>query len=92
MIVVLKVASVSRFAASTLFYGLSLNIGSFGLDIYVTQLIFGFVEIPANMGTWPTIQHFGRRICEASFLFFGGVSCLLTLVVPKGIFKTLFMF
>uniref|UniRef100_A0A3Q3AUD9 Solute carrier family 22 member 13b n=1 Tax=Kryptolebias marmoratus TaxID=37003 RepID=A0A3Q3AUD9_KRYMA len=71
------------FAVSFMYYGLSLNVGSFGLDIYLTQLIFGFVEIPANMSAWRMIQHFGRRMCEAGFLFFGGASCLLTLAIPK---------
>ncbi|XP_005797878.2 solute carrier family 22 member 13-like isoform X1 [Xiphophorus maculatus] len=71
------------FAATFLFYGLSLNIGSFGLNIYLTQLIFGFIEIPANMAGLTLIQRFGRRICEAGFLIFGGVSCLVAIIVPK---------
>ncbi|KAM4719089.1 solute carrier family 22 member 13-like [Anableps anableps] len=72
------------FASTFLFYGLSLNIENFGLNIYLTQLIFGFIEIPANIVSLMLIQHFGRRICEAGFLFFGGVSCLVAIAVPKG--------
>ncbi|KAK5602754.1 hypothetical protein CRENBAI_001229 [Crenichthys baileyi] len=71
------------FAATFLFYGLSLNIGSFGLNIYLTQLIFGFIEIPANFAGLTLIQRFGRRICEAGFLVFGGASCLVAIAVPK---------
>ncbi|XP_034561798.1 solute carrier family 22 member 13-like [Notolabrus celidotus] len=71
------------FATSLLYYGLSLNVGGFGLNIYLTQFIFGFVEIPANLGSLLLIQHFGRRICHSCFLIFGGVSCLLTLAIPK---------
>ncbi|KAM4719090.1 solute carrier family 22 member 13-like [Anableps anableps] len=74
---------IQKFAASFLFYGLSLNIGSFSLNIYLTQLIFGAVEIPANVAALTLIQHLGRRICEAGFLFFGGVSCLVATVVPR---------
>uniref|UniRef100_A0A3B3Y2F6 Major facilitator superfamily (MFS) profile domain-containing protein n=1 Tax=Poecilia mexicana TaxID=48701 RepID=A0A3B3Y2F6_9TELE len=77
-------ASDFRFAASFLFYGLSLNIGSFGLNIYLTQLIFGAVEIPANVACLTMIQRFGRRICQAGFLFLGGVSCLVATAVPRG--------
>lgn len=69
---------------SLLYYGLSLNVGGFGLNIYLTQLIFGFVEIPANLGALALIQRFGRRMCQASLLFIGGVACLMTLAVPKG--------
>ncbi|XP_054863188.1 solute carrier family 22 member 13-like [Amphiprion ocellaris] len=71
------------FAASLLFYGLSLNIGSFGLNIYLTQFIFALVEIPANVCGLFLIQHFGRRLCEACFLIFGGTACLVVLAVPK---------
>ncbi|XP_051796339.1 solute carrier family 22 member 13-like [Acanthochromis polyacanthus] len=71
------------FAASLLFYGLSLNIDSFGLNIYLTQFIFALVEIPANACGLFLIQYFGRRLCEASFLFFGGTACLVVLAVPK---------
>ncbi|KAM4544124.1 solute carrier family 22 member 13-like [Fundulus diaphanus] len=77
------IMSFNWFAASFLFYGLSLNIGSFGLNIYLTQLIFGFIEIPANLVGLTLIQRFGRRMCQAGFLFFGGVSCLVATAVPK---------
>ncbi|XP_070842519.1 solute carrier family 22 member 13-like [Chaetodon trifascialis] len=71
------------FAVSLLYYGLSLNVGSFGLNIYVTQFIFGLVEIPANLGCLALIQRFGRKICQASFLFVGGAACLFVLAVPN---------
>ncbi|XP_008304254.1 solute carrier family 22 member 13-like [Stegastes partitus] len=71
------------FAASLLFYGLSLNVGGFGLNIYLTQFIFALVEFPANICGLTLIQHFGRRICEACFLFFGGAACLVVLAVPR---------
>ncbi|KAM6971563.1 solute carrier family 22 member 13-like [Tautogolabrus adspersus] len=70
-------------AVSLLYYGLSLNVGGFGLNIYLTQLIFGFVEIPANLGCLVLVQHFGRRICHACFMFFGGVACLVILAIPN---------
>ncbi|XP_076617943.1 solute carrier family 22 member 13-like [Chaetodon auriga] len=71
------------FAVSLLYYGLSLNVGSFGLNIYLTQFIFGLVEVPANLGGLALIQRFGRKICQASFLFAGGAACLFVLAVPN---------
>ncbi|TKS87703.1 Solute carrier family 22 member 13 [Collichthys lucidus] len=71
------------FGTSLMYYGLSLNVGNFGLDIYLTQFIFGVVEIPARLGTLPIIQHFGRRICQAGVLIFGGCACLAILAIPK---------
>ncbi|KAJ4925271.1 hypothetical protein JOQ06_018006 [Pogonophryne albipinna] len=49
------------FATSLVYYGLSLNVGNFGLNIYLTQLIFGLVEFPARWGSLGLIQRFGRK-------------------------------
>ncbi|XP_037135393.1 solute carrier family 22 member 13b [Syngnathus acus] len=71
------------FGISVVYYGLSLNVGNFGLDIYLTQLVFGLVEIPARLGSLPLIQRFGRRRCEAVLLCLAGAACLSTIAVPK---------
>ncbi|XP_042366767.1 solute carrier family 22 member 13-like [Plectropomus leopardus] len=71
------------FSTSLLYFGMSLNVGSFGLNIYLTQFIFGLVEIPAQLSSLALIQHFGRRICQAGFLLFGGVAFLMILAIPK---------
>uniref|UniRef100_A0A3Q2D8W8 Solute carrier family 22 member 13b n=1 Tax=Cyprinodon variegatus TaxID=28743 RepID=A0A3Q2D8W8_CYPVA len=73
------------FATSLMYYGLSLNVGNFGLDIYLTQFIFGIVEFPARLGILPLLQHFGRKLCQAGVLIFGGAACLSILVIPKGL-------
>uniref|UniRef100_UPI003AAF7B71 solute carrier family 22 member 13-like n=1 Tax=Centroberyx gerrardi TaxID=166262 RepID=UPI003AAF7B71 len=71
------------FATSLVYYGLSLNVGNFGLDIYLTQFIFGIVEVPACLGSLFVIQHFGRRICQAVTAFLAGCTCLVILAIPK---------
>ncbi|KAM4688716.1 solute carrier family 22 member 13 [Discoglossus pictus] len=73
------------FVNSLVYYGLSLNVGSFGLDIYLTQLIFGAVEIPARIGSMFMVQIFGRKPSQASCLLLGGVVCLLITVIPKNV-------
>ncbi|XP_039900430.1 uncharacterized protein LOC120741518 [Simochromis diagramma] len=60
-----------------------LNVGSFGLDIYLTQFIFGLVEFPARLGSLPVLQLIGRRIGQSVVLLFGGLACLGILVIPK---------
>ncbi|CAB1422556.1 unnamed protein product [Pleuronectes platessa] len=77
------VMSFIWFATSLMYYGLSLNVGNFGVDIYLTQFIFGLVEVPAYLGSLPLIQHFGRRIGQSGVLIFAGCACLGTLVIPK---------
>uniref|UniRef100_A0A8C3HZI6 Solute carrier family 22 member 13 n=1 Tax=Chrysemys picta bellii TaxID=8478 RepID=A0A8C3HZI6_CHRPI len=71
------------FVNSLVYYGLSLNVGSFGLDIYLTQLVFGAVEIPARFGCIFLLQWFGRKKCQGFFLLLGGAMCLIITRIPK---------
>ncbi|CAN9506317.1 unnamed protein product [Ophioblennius macclurei] len=73
------------FGTSLMYYGLSLNVGTFGLDIYLTQFVFGAVEFPARLGTVPVIQYFGRRICQTAGLLIGGLACLGNLAIPRDV-------
>ncbi|CAB1440295.1 unnamed protein product [Pleuronectes platessa] len=80
------VMSFIWFATNLMYYGLSLNVGNFGLDIYLTQFIFGLVEIPAYLGTLPFIQHFGRRICQSGVLIFADLPQVVTAIAVLGKF------
>ncbi|XP_029313820.1 solute carrier family 22 member 13-like [Cottoperca gobio] len=71
------------FGTSLVYYGLSLNVGNFGLNIYLTQFIFGVVEFPARLGSLPLIQRFGRKVSVAVVLSFAGAACLGILAIPK---------
>lgn len=68
---------------SLVYYGLSLNVGSFGLDIYLTQLIFGGVEIPARLGSMFIVQIIGRKLSQSLCLLLGGTVCLVITAIPK---------
>lgn len=67
-----------------MYYGLSLNVGNFGMDIYLTQFIFGIVELPARLGSLPLLQRLGRKIIQAAVLIFGGCACLALIAIPPG--------
>ncbi|XP_036934316.1 solute carrier family 22 member 13-like [Acanthopagrus latus] len=71
------------FSASLLYYGLSLNVRGFGLNLFLTQFIFGLIEIPANLSALALNQHFGRRMCQSGYLLFGGAACLLIPAIPN---------
>ncbi|XP_063780891.1 solute carrier family 22 member 13-like [Pseudophryne corroboree] len=77
------VMSFVWFVNSLVYYGLSLNVGSFGLDIYLTQLIFGAVEIPARLGSMFIVQFFGRKLSQSMCLLVGGIVCLIITAIPK---------
>ncbi|XP_053716058.1 solute carrier family 22 member 13-like [Synchiropus splendidus] len=75
--------SADRFATSVVYSGLSVNVGGFGLSIYITQFIFGLVEIPACFGVLPLIDYLGRKYPLSGLLSFGGLACLGILAIPK---------
>uniref|UniRef100_A0A4W5NF52 Solute carrier family 22 member 13b n=1 Tax=Hucho hucho TaxID=62062 RepID=A0A4W5NF52_9TELE len=57
--------SWGRFVTSLVYFGVSLNVGHFGLDIYLTQFIFGLAEILARLGCYTLLERLGRRPCQA---------------------------
>ncbi|XP_070782168.1 solute carrier family 22 member 6 [Enoplosus armatus] len=69
------------FANVLVYYGLSLNISDFGMNIYLTQMIFGLVEMPARTITLFTLNR-SRKISQLAFLAVGGTACLLTIFIP----------
>lgn len=72
-----------RFVNVLVYYGLSLNISDFGMNIYLTQMIFGLVEMPARTITLFTLNR-SRKISQLAFLAVGGTACLLTIFIPSG--------
>ncbi|KAM3820902.1 solute carrier family 22 member 13-like [Vipera latastei] len=77
------IISLIWFVNSLAYYGLSLNVGSFGLNIYLTQVIFGAVEIPARILCVFVMQCWGRKKCQSLSLLLGGIFSLLISAVPK---------
>ncbi|KAF1584729.1 Solute carrier family 22 member 13, partial [Eudyptes moseleyi] len=77
------IMSCAWFVNSLVYYGLSLNVTSFGLDIYLTQLAFGAVEIPARVGCIFTLQWFGRKKTQAVLLLLSGLVCLIITGIPE---------
>ncbi|XP_077950133.1 solute carrier family 22 member 13 isoform X4 [Gasterosteus aculeatus] len=70
------------FANVLVYYGLSLNISDFGMNIYLTQMIFGLVEMPARTITLFTLNR-SRKLSQLAFLAVGGSACLLTIFIPN---------
>ncbi|XP_071416863.1 solute carrier family 22 member 13-like isoform X2 [Pithys albifrons albifrons] len=77
------IMSCAWFVNSFVYYGLSLNVTNFGLDIYLTQLAFGAVEIPARVGCIFILQWFGRRKPQTVLLVLSGLVCLIITGIPE---------
>uniref|UniRef100_A0A8C4KMT6 Solute carrier family 22 member 13-like n=1 Tax=Dromaius novaehollandiae TaxID=8790 RepID=A0A8C4KMT6_DRONO len=73
----------NRFVNSLVYYGLSLNVTNFGLDIYLTQLAFGAVEVPARASCILFLQWFGRKKSQGVLLLLAGLVCLIITGIPE---------
>lgn len=65
-------------------YSLYLDMESFGLSIFVTQLLYGVFEVPSVLLSIWLLNIFGRKILFIATLLIGGVSSILILAVPDG--------
>ncbi|XP_053077650.1 solute carrier family 22 member 13 isoform X2 [Acinonyx jubatus] len=72
------------FVDSLGYFGLSFQVGDFGLDIYLTQLVFGTVEVPARCLSIFMMRWLGRKWSQVLTLVLGGLVCIGIVFVPAG--------
>ncbi|XP_037546355.1 solute carrier family 22 member 7-like [Nematolebias whitei] len=70
------------FAVSFLYYGISFKISGFGVNIYLTQFIYGAIEAPAKILTFFVLDRIGRRHCQAWFLITTGALIGINAAIP----------
>uniref|UniRef100_A0A8C5GX45 Solute carrier family 22 member 6 n=1 Tax=Gouania willdenowi TaxID=441366 RepID=A0A8C5GX45_GOUWI len=77
-------ASLSAVWLSTSFayYGLAMDLQKFGVDIYLIQVIFGAVDIPAKVVITVSMSFIGRRPSQCGALIIAGITILVNLLVP----------
>ncbi|XP_060462961.1 organic anion transporter 7-like isoform X1 [Panthera onca] len=75
--------SFVRFSVYMSFYGLILHIQHIGSNVFLSQVLFGLVNIPSSYIAVLALNHIGRRICQMIFFFFLGISILITTFLPK---------
>ncbi|XP_069738456.1 solute carrier family 22 member 6-A-like [Phaenicophaeus curvirostris] len=71
------------FSTSFAYYGLAMDLQNFGLDLYVMQLLFGAVDIPAKLVSVLSITYVGRRFSQAASLLLAGSAVLVNVFVPR---------
>uniref|UniRef100_A0AAX7SYQ3 Solute carrier family 22 member 6 n=1 Tax=Astatotilapia calliptera TaxID=8154 RepID=A0AAX7SYQ3_ASTCA len=69
-------------STSFAYYSLSMDLQKFGVDIYLIQVIFGAVDIPAKIIIAVTMSYIGRRPSQSAALIIAGVTILINLLVP----------
>nr|XP_040043572.1 solute carrier family 22 member 7-like [Gasterosteus aculeatus aculeatus] len=72
------------------YYGISLNITGFGLNPYLTQVIFASIEMPIKIGVYFFLEKVGRRSGETGSLLSTGLCLFINIFVAKEkwIFRT----
>ncbi|NWY94069.1 S22A7 protein, partial [Loxia curvirostra] len=76
-------SGVVWFGVAFSYYGLSMNLTGFGLSIYLSQFVFGVIEIPAKMAMYVLVNRIGRRQSQAWTLILAGVCIGANIVIPK---------
>ncbi|XP_075583244.1 solute carrier family 22 member 6-B-like [Pelecanus crispus] len=71
------------FSTSFAYYGLAMDLQNFDFNIYVIQLVFGAVDIPAKLVSILTITFVGRRFTQSVALILAGLAILGNTLVPR---------
>ncbi|KAK9391214.1 hypothetical protein NXF25_018544 [Crotalus adamanteus] len=80
------------FSTSFAYYGLAMDLQNFGVSIYLIQVIFGAVDIPAKLVAFLVICYSGRRMAQALSLILAGLSIAGNIFVSRDmqILRTVF--
>ncbi|XP_017296444.1 solute carrier family 22 member 6 isoform X2 [Kryptolebias marmoratus] len=70
------------FATSFAYYGLAMDLQKFGVSIYLMQIIFGAVDVPAKFFALGMLSYLGRRVSQVSCLFLSAVIIFANIFVP----------
>ncbi|XP_058545597.1 solute carrier family 22 member 20 isoform X2 [Neofelis nebulosa] len=71
------------FSNSLAYYGLAIDLQKFGLSVYLVQVLFGVIDIPAMLVATTTMIYVGRRATVASFLLLAGFMVIANVFVPE---------
>ncbi|XP_030643336.1 solute carrier family 22 member 7b.1 [Chanos chanos] len=74
---------ITWYGVAFTYYGISLNITGFGINLYLTQFIYGTIELPGKLMIYVSLNKLGRRYSQAGSMILTGVCIAITVVIPK---------
>ncbi|XP_066539035.1 solute carrier family 22 member 7b.1 [Hoplias malabaricus] len=77
------VTGITWYGVAFTYYGISLNVSSFGLNLHLTQFIYGAIEIPAKLLIFVCLEKLGRRVSQVGMLIMTGVCIAITILIPR---------
>ncbi|KAL7978355.1 hypothetical protein Chor_014894 [Crotalus horridus] len=72
------------FSINMAYFGLSMDLSMFGLNVFLVQLFFGVIDLVAKMVCALLLSYVGRRIIQSVSLILAGMFLLVSLPVPSG--------
>uniref|UniRef100_A0A3B4AF69 Major facilitator superfamily (MFS) profile domain-containing protein n=1 Tax=Periophthalmus magnuspinnatus TaxID=409849 RepID=A0A3B4AF69_9GOBI len=76
------------FGLACSYYGISLNIEGFGVNLHLTQFIYSAIEVPSKLLVFFTVNRVGRRFCQSGTLTMTGLCIFINMFIPKGLVRT----
>lgn len=81
-----------RFGVAATYYGISLNVTGFGLNMFLTHFIYSAIEVPAKVMVYLLLKVIGRRTCLVATLLLSGICVAANILVPAGLYVRFFQF
>ncbi|TWW59714.1 solute carrier family 22 member 7-like [Takifugu flavidus] len=70
------------FCVATTFYGISFNITGFGLNMYLTQLVYALIELPTKISVYYLLDVIGRRSSMTGAMLMSGTCLGINILIP----------
>lgn len=74
-----------RFGVASTYYGISLNVTGFGLNMFLTHFIYSAIEIPAKVMVYLLLKVTGRRTLMVATLLLSGICIATNIFIPAGL-------